>query len=113
MLSNHLQCVMLLSASCRHKTVRATGRIVLGEVRDLITLAEKHSLKNTGGPQSAEIHWQMYTALEDVVPSACCFWPLLLTSADYGHGIILSVFFPAIPGTFETIHFLNICMSHL
>lgn len=104
---------MLLSVLCRHVAIRARGRIIWGEVRNLIVSAKKHSLKKTLGPQSTEIHWQWYPLLEDIGHSPWCFWPPLLACAGYGHARILSIFFPPSPGAFEMIQFLNIYVSFI
>lgn len=75
----HLQCVMLLCAHYRHVAIKDRGRIVLGEVRNLIASAKKHRWKKTEGAQSAEIQCQDWWYLEGIIRSGLSdhlYWPL-------------------------------------
>lgn len=74
---------MLLFVLCRHVAIRGIIRILLGQVRNLLTSAKESGPRKNMGPRCAEISWQSWPSLEDSVHTAWYFWLPLQASAGY------------------------------
>lgn len=74
---------MLLFVLCRRVAIRGRIRILLGQVRNLLTSAKEYGTRKNVGPQCAEISWQWWSSLEDTVHTAWYFWPPPWAGAGY------------------------------